>query len=234
MKIVYEDAQILVCHKEAGLATQTARISEADVVSKLKRHLAAAGRKSPYLGVIHRLDQPVEGLLLFAKDRGTAAELSRQLADGTINKHYYAVLCGKPECEEGVLVDYLIKDAGSKAVVVTGNWELYPQAQKAVLRFRVLEHLEEPEELTLVDVEIETGRFHQIRAQFAHRDMPLVGDRKYAGRETPKKSYGLLAGHPALCAYRLECKHPQKGRNMNFSVSPEGRIFSKFSYFNKN
>ena len=110
-KIVYEDREILVVQKPAGLATQTARIGQPDVVSELKGYLADQQRKSMqsktaargeiYLGIVHRLDQPVEGLLVFAKTKPVAAALTKQLSSGILNKQYYAVICGKPLSKEG-------------------------------------------------------------------------------------------------------------------------------------
>ena len=99
-QIVYEDNDIVVINKPAGLATQTARVGQPDVVSELKNYL-----RSPYLGIIHRLDQPVEGLLVFAKNKRAAAALSTQLqsTEGVLNKQYYAVFCGKPAAEKGRL-----------------------------------------------------------------------------------------------------------------------------------
>ena len=120
-EILYEDNSILVIRKPAGLAVQSAGIGQADVVSELKSHLAKLpdagrpGKGEPYLGIVHRLDQPVEGLLVFAKDKKAAAALSKQLAEGALNKHYYAVLCGYPDCPEGDLVDYLRKEGNVAA-----------------------------------------------------------------------------------------------------------------------
>ena len=126
-EILYEDKSIMVVRKPAGLAVQSAGIGQPDVVSELKSYLAklpdagrpGPGKGEPYLGIVHRLDQPVEGLLVFAKDKKAAAALSKQLTEGALNKHYYAVLCGYPDCPEGDLVDYLRKE-GNVAMAVTG------------------------------------------------------------------------------------------------------------------
>ena len=126
LNILYEDPHILVCVKPHGIATQSKSIRYPDMVSLIKNHLTKSsgsrnpGSAEPYLAVIHRLDQPVEGLLVFAKDKKAAAALSKQLTEGALNKHYYAVLCGYPDCAEGDLVDYLRKE-GNMAVAVTGN-----------------------------------------------------------------------------------------------------------------
>ncbi len=104
-EILYEDNSILVIRKPAGLAVQSAGIGQPDVVSELKSHLAklpdtgrlGPGKGEPYLGIVHRLDQPVEGVLVFAKEKKSAAVLTKQLSAGTLNKQYYAVLCGYPD-----------------------------------------------------------------------------------------------------------------------------------------
>lgn len=137
-EILYEDNSMLVIRKPAGLAVQSAGIGQADVVSELKSHLAKLpdagrpGKGEPYLGIVHRLDQPVEGLLVFAKDKKAAAALSKQLTEGALNKHYYAVLCGYPDCAEGDLVDYLRKE-GNMAVAVTGREQEFADAKIAAL-----------------------------------------------------------------------------------------------------
>lgn len=224
-EIIYEDKELLVVRKPAGLATQTAKVAQADAVSELKNYL-----KSPYLGVVHRLDQPVEGLLVFAKAKKTAAELSRQLAEGTLNKQYYAVICGKPLEKQGVLVDYLYKDAlnGGCAIVV-GEQERFrcPDAKKAVLQYRLLQYAEESD-LSLMEIHIDTGRFHQIRAQMSHAGMALLGDGRYGDETAWKRGKESGIGNVALCAYQLEFWHPGKRRKMSFQIKPEGRAFSFF------
>ena len=109
--IIYEDRQILVCRKPSGLAVQNASFGKKDLESILKTYLAEKeGRSNPYLGIIHRLDQPVQGLVVFAKDPKSAAALSRQVQDGRMKKYYRAVICGIPEEKEGTLVHFLKKN----------------------------------------------------------------------------------------------------------------------------
>ena len=232
-EILYEDNSILVIRKPAGLAVQSARIGQADVVSELKSYLvkqAGPGRGEPYLAVIHRLDQPVEGVLGFAKEKKAAAALTRQLSAGTLNKQYYAVLCGYPDASEGELVDYLRKE-GNVAVAVTGREKNFPDAKIAKLHYHILEKMEQPMPLSLADVCIETGRFHQIRVQFAHAGWPLLGDTKYgnamAGVTVGNRSYRGVA----LCAYFLEFCHPISGKKMSFRVKPQNPAFGKFMNF---
>lgn len=225
-EIIYEDRELLVVRKPAGLATQTAGVAQADVVSELKNYL-----KSPYLGIVHRLDQPVEGLLVFARTKRTAAELSKQLAEGSLNKQYYAVICGKPLEEQGELVDYLYKDAqnGGRAVVLEEQERSRrPDAKRAVLQYRMLQYVEE-RDLSLMEIHIDTGRFHQIRAQMSHAGMALLGDGKYGDAAVRKKGAESGVGNVALCAYRLGFWHPQKRQKVSFQIMPGGRAFSFFS-----
>lgn len=226
--IIYEDKDILVIQKPAGLATQTSKIGQADVVSELKNYL-----RQSYLGIIHRLDQPVEGLLIFAKNKSAAAALTKQLTMGTLNKQYYAVICGQPIQKEGELVDYLIKKE-NRAEVVTGQQEQYSDADKAVLQYRVVQEISTPEPLVLMDIHIDTGRFHQIRAQMSHANMALLGDHKYADSETAEVALRMGIRNVALCAYSLCFKHPVSGKKLRFQVNPMGKPFLLFHCFTEN
>ena len=230
-KIIYEDAHILVAHKPAGLATQSAKVGQSDMVSELKNYLAGQrptteNRKSnkekastPYLGIIHRLDQPVEGLLVFAKTKAAAGKLTAQLAGGTLNKQYYALVCGKPTEEAGELVDYLSKEGNLVKVANAQDKD----AKKAVLQYKVLssKELEIGEIITLLDIHIDTGRFHQIRAQLANAGWPILGDSKYGSEQSVEVSKKLKIRNVALYAYRLEMKHPVTGEKLEFIVKPE-------------
>ena len=190
--------------------------------------------KQPYLGIIHRLDQPVEGLLVFAKQKKAAADLTAQLQRqgeaGSLHKHYYAVVCGKPEQNQGKLVDYMYKSAENLAVIVenpdagerfdvrqsAGKAPVGNTAKKAVLEYRISRKrqiaqgkvcnipqndLEGSETIiALADINILTGRFHQIRAQMAAIGHPLLGDDQYGDRAFNKqhKTRRLM-----LCATEL-------------------------------
>lgn len=230
--ILYEDRDILVIYKPAGLATQTARVGQADVVSELKNYV-----KGGYVGVVHRLDQPVEGLLVFGKNKQAAARLTEQLSIGILNKHYYAVVCGKVRAQSGELVDYLIKTADNRAQIIEeGKMPQMSQVsakevpQRAVLRYQIRETIEREEQgISLADIHIETGRFHQIRAQMSHAGLPLLGDRKYGTEESLQLSRLLNVRNVALCACEISMKHPKSGQVMNFKIKPRGIIFGEFS-----
>ena len=242
-RILYEDNDIIVCHKPAGIATQTARIGQADMVSEITNYLVTATKnkaasygtrnkaghtddRSPYVGVVHRLDQPVEGVLVFAKTRHAAAELSKQNTENRMEKYYYAVVCGQEFEPDGVLTDYLLGDgkANTSRIVppeVKG-------AKKAVLDYKIVEEQTYEEtalRIALARIRLHTGRHHQIRVQMSHAGMSLLGDYKYADAETLKISDRMHIRETALCAYRLSFFHPRTGRQMQFKIRPEGRVF---------
>lgn len=232
MKIIYEDAHVLVCHKPAGLATQSGRVGQADLVSELKKYLnmwkdtvskgngGNRGGQVSYLGVVHRLDQPVEGLLVFAKSKEAAAHLSGQLTRGSLNKRYYAVVCGKLGEKSGELVDYLLKD-GNMARVADAQME---GAKKAVLKYTSVREWkigEEGADVRLLDVCITTGRFHQIRAQLSHAGLPLLSDNKYGTPKSVELGKQLGFRNVALFAYQLEFVHPTTGKQLSFCIEPE-------------
>lgn len=222
--IIYEDSEILVCHKPAGFAVQSARCGSMDMESALKNYLAAGcPGKIPYLGVVHRLDQPVEGLIVFAKTPGAAKSLSRQISSGQVSKQYLAVVSGKPVQREGALEDYLKKDGKTNTSQVTQK--NIPGAKRARLSYRILQEISderlESGQRSLVRICLETGRHHQIRVQMAHAGMPLVGDRKYNGEESVKLPLGL-------CSFMLVFQHPKTGKEMKFDVFPDGQAFEGF------
>lgn len=219
ISVIYEDKDILVCRKPAGLPTQSAKVSVPDLVSELKNYLAE--KKESYLGIVHRLDQPVEGLLVFAKNKAAAKNLSEQLKTSSFDKAYYAVAFNQPPVQEGMLEDYMIKD-GSKARIVPVDT---PGAKKAVLHYRLIAI---KKGRALYEVRLETGRFHQIRAQMAHAGMPLLGDKKYADAAINLYSESHGIKNVALCAFKLKLIHPRTGEEMLFISKPVGEVFQDF------
>ncbi|RKI91958.1 RluA family pseudouridine synthase [Parablautia intestinalis] len=243
--IIYEDKHIIIVYKPAGIATQTARVSQQDMVSELKNYLAKKpeykDKKEPYLGLVHRLDQPVSGLLVFSKTRQASGELSRQITNGQLQKYYYAVVYGKPQHKHGTLTDYICKDPKTNLSLVVK--EDFPQAKKAVLEYKFiktllafdenadLEKFEEVShfgEVSLVEINLITGRHHQIRAQMSHAGMPLLGDAKYGSDLSKELSRKTGCKDIALCAYKLTFFHPVSGKKVTFEKHPEGEIFFPF------
>ncbi len=231
-EILFEDQDIIVAYKPTGLAVQTAKLGCQDMESELKNYL-----KQPFLGVVHRLDQPVEGLLVFGKTPKATATLNRQLAADDFCKEYLAAVCGKPVNKEQQLVDYLIKEGGMVGFIESIDDAIKQKAKKAVLHYDNLQSVNVKEKLQKADSEIcislfkvilQTGRFHQIRAQLSKLGNPILGDSKYGTSESTLISQALNITSVALCAHRLVFKHPVSNKRMEYSVSPKNIAFTFF------
>jgi len=206
MNILYEDNEIIVVFKEAGLAVQSRSVGQKDLESMLRCHLSTSGMPPAELYVVHRIDQPVEGLVLFAKTKEAAADLTRQLTDGRMKKIYRARVDGNIPKDEDTLEDYLVRDAGNVTRVVpkpktTQRGRSAPQ--KAVLRYKKIGDSE-------LLIELFTGRHHQIRVQLANAGMPITGDRKY-GKPDPSYRDRLM-----LTAWKLVFIHPKTKKRVVF------------------
>lgn len=215
--ILYEDNQILVCRKHAGMAVQSAKVGQMDMESALRNYL-----KGGFVGIVQRLDQPVEGVLVFGKTPQAAAALNKQHQNGKMKKIYLAAFTGEPEKQEGKLEDILLKNSGTNTsgVVKAGT----PQGKKAVLFYKILNR---KNSVGLAEVTLQTGRHHQIRVQMSHHGMPLWADGKYNSHLTEEEK-GKKIG---LCAYRLEFEHPKTGKKLQFQIEPEGEIFKKLTAY---
>lgn len=203
LNILYEDNDIIVCIKPAGIATQNNHAGTPDMVSLLKNHLRSSQPdRQPYLAVIHRLDQPVTGLLVFAKNKKAASGLSRQLTTDGFGKYYLAGLSNSPVPEEGTLTDYLVKDRHTNTSHVCTKDT--PGSRKARLHYKVIKKTENS---AIVAITLDTGRHHQIRVQMSSIGCPVIGDVKYG------------APHPGqlqLFACRLTFQHPVTGKPLDF------------------
>lgn len=220
LEIIYEDQEVLVCVKPAGVATQTKRMGQQDMESLLCNYRAQKGEE-PYIGVVHRLDQPVEGVMVFAKNRHAAGKLNQQIAKRQADKCYLAI-CedAQEELEVGktyTLKDYLCKDGRTNTSRVVAREE--KEAKRAELTYEVLAR---KEGLALVKVELETGRHHQIRVQFAHAGHPLWKDQKY-GNSTDRYA------NVALCSVKIGFEHPRNKKKMEYEIRPTGKEFNLFS-----
>lgn len=213
LNILYEDNHILVCEKPSGVPVQTKSFGTLDLESMLKNHIASKSseKKPPYLAVIHRLDQPVSGILVFGKTKEAAAGLNAQLQAHGFSKYYQAVLCGTPEQTSGILTNYLVKDGRTNTSRI-GNKE-EKDAKYAKLSYEVIRTNEE-RSLSVAKIKLETGRHHQIRVQMAENGTPLWGDNKYNPEFIGKRGYFPIA----LRAYRLELVHPITGKALSFEL----------------
>ena len=208
LTILYEDDAILVCVKEAGVATQTKQIGQKDMESMLRTYRMQKGEPA-YVGIVHRLDQPVNGVMVFAKTKEAAADLSRQVATKAADKYYYAVTEGVPDKKTGTLEDYLLRDGKSNLSKVVDSHT--SGAKRAELSYEVLET---GNGQALLKIKLATGRHHQIRVQMANAGWPLVGDRKYNFKENMRTGSRRMC----LCSYKLAFTHPVTKKKMEFEI----------------
>ena len=223
MRVLYEDDDLIVCEKEPGVLSQPDVSGEGeDMLSLLRGHLARPNdKKEPYVGLVHRLDRGVGGVMVFAKNERANAALSTAVAERRVIKQYLAVVHGCPDEREGVLKDLLYKDsARGKSFVVDRERR---GVKTASLAFRVLATRRDTPygEVSLVQIRLHTGRTHQIRVQFSSRGYPLVGDGKYGARDH-SRAIGLYS-------YRLTLPHPRRrGETVDVSALPSESPFDLF------
>ena len=223
INILHEDDDIIVCVKPAGMPTQPDRSNDEDMESYLKNYLYEKYEmdEEPYIAVLHRLDRPVGGIMVFAKSRDAASRLSDQITGGQVVKYYQAVLMGELPEEAGTLEDYLVRDGKTNtSKVVPENTK---GAKRAELEYEVLDVFETDEGiLSYVLIRLITGRHHQIRVQTASRGAGIYGDTKYNPQfMKTKRRYQEIA----LYSTRIEFSHPVTGEWMVFKQEPEGDVF---------
>lgn len=199
MEIIYQDADIVVCIKPPRVLSTD---EPGGLPELLRQELGTKDFRT-----VHRLDRVVSGLMVVARNAAAASELSRQIREDQFEKEYVAVIHGRPEADEGRLYDLLLRDKARKMTMVAT--EEGKDVQPASLTYRVLESRNG---LSKVRIKLETGRTHQIRAQFASRGLPLVGERKYSELNDPCEI--------ALWSYRLGFTHPKNGEKMEFTHEP--------------
>lgn len=214
--ILFEDESIIVCVKKAGIPTETKAVGQQDMISVLKNYRSSKNEPAE-IHAIHRLDQMVEGVMVFAKNDKAAALLSRQVKDHTFIKKYYAIINRESFPAEGKLEDYVVKDMRSNISRVVKSTD--PRGKKAELEYKVIYHWDDR---YLLDINLLTGRHHQIRLQLASRTAPIIGDVKYGGLDT---------GRPLdLCSYMIGFIHPVTGEALEYTIIPQGQDFVESGY----
>lgn len=225
-RIIYEDNHIVVAFKPAGFLSQADDSDSPDMLSWIKADLKARYHKpgDVFLGLVHRLDQPVSGLMVFARTSKAASRLSELVRSHQFGKYYLAVAAHRVSPAVGHLEDYLIKNPQTYSVSVTKP----DQGQFAELDYAVLDY-DEKNDCSLLKIVLGTGRSHQIRVQFASRGFPLIGDRRYGPqKQTTKKQTD--ENQPALFAYRLTFKHPTRDEIIDISLQkPDDQPWTFFT-----
>ncbi len=208
--ILHEDNSILVVVKPQNIPSQGDASGDLDLLSLLKQYIKEKYNKSgnAYLGLVHRLDRPTGGVMVFARNSKAAERLSKQIAEGEMTKQYLTTVVGCPKERKGTLVNYLKKNALTNNVYVATMGDT--GAKRAELSYELLERRDN---LSLVRVQLGTGRSHQIRVQFSAIGCPVFGDMRYGGDVV--KGCNL-----ALWAYRLELDHPITKEHMVFVAYP--------------
>ena len=217
MNVLYEDNHLLAVEKPYGVPSQADETGDADMLSLCKAYIKEKYQKpgEVYLGLVHRLDRPTGGVMVFARTSKAAARLTAQIKSGKFEKTYLAVLTAAPPEKAGRMAHWLVKDEAAHIARVAD--ESAPDAKLAELEY---EMLAQREGLHLVRIRLLTGRFHQIRAQMAAVGSSIYGDMKYGAR-------GIKAPL-ALFAYRLCLDHPTKGERLCFTARPGRHPFTLF------
>ena len=202
INVLYEDNHIIVVMKPANVPVCEDSSGDLDLLSMVKHYLEEKYNKNnAFVGLVHRLDRPVGGVMVFAKTSKAASRLSDQIRKGDMKKKYYAVVMGKT-LERGIFVDKLEKDSKKNISFVSDN------GKESILEY---ERIKTNGEMSLVSIDLKTGRSHQIRVQFSHHGFPLYGDQKYNKKA---KMYTQIA----LFAYSLSFLHPTLKKELVFSV----------------
>lgn len=223
MDILYEDNHLIVVVKPQNVPSQEDITEDESMLSQVKKYIKETYHKegNVYVGLVHRLDRPTGGVMVFAKTSKCASRLSEQIKEGTMHKKYFAVVEGVPRERFGQLTHYLKKNNDLNIVKVVPMLE--EGAKEAVLRYNVLADAEK--KVSLVDVDLITGRSHQIRVQMSTIGNPVFADVKYGSKHK---------GNLALWAYKLTFEHPTLKKTMTFiSYPPEEELPWKFFNISK-
>ena len=212
LKVIFEDNHIIVVEKPVNIPSQGDKTGDEDMLTIIKKYLIEKYNKKgdAYLGLVHRLDRPTGGVMVFAKTSKAASRLSEQIREKVFEKEYLCIVDGKFEEPNGEYEDYLVKNekTNTSRVVKEGT----KNAKEAILDYEVLKYNEEIN-MSLVKVNLHTGRHHQIRVQFASRNHSLYGDQKYGTRGRGKQL--------CLWAYKISFLHPISKERIEFEDYPE-------------
>lgn len=212
LNILYEDNHIIVAEKIPNVPSQADKTNDTDMLTLIKEYIKEKYNKpgNVYLGLVHRLDRPVGGVMVFAKTSKAASRLSEQVRQKSMQKEYLVVADGRFDKKQQVLEDYLLKDERNNVskVVKEGT----KNSKYAKLEYQELKYRED-NDISLLRVKLHTGRHHQIRLQLSSRGHSIYGDQKYGTRGKQKQI--------ALWAYKLSFDHPTTKERLTFTCLPE-------------
>jgi 23S rRNA pseudouridine1911/1915/1917 synthase len=220
LDIIYEDNQLVVVIKPQNISSQADKSGEVNMLDLVKDYVKIKYNKpgEAFIGLVHRLDQPVGGVMAFARNSKSANRISQQIQNGEFERTYLAVVQGAPRQNKNRLVNYIKKDTNeNKSKIVPMSEQ---GAKKAEMEYEVLETIDD---LSLLKVKLITGRSHQIRLQLANIGTPIFGDMKYGLKKSVKdeqKFCNLKTTELALWAFELIFKHPTQNKNLKFKVFP--------------
>ena len=212
LKVLYEDNHIIVAEKPPNISSQGDKTEDQDMLTIIKEYLKEKYNKpgNVYLGLVHRLDRPVGGVMVFAKTSKAAARLSEQVRNKVFKKEYLAIVDGKPKNKKDTLEDYLLKNEKTNTSKVVK--EETKNSKYAKLDYEVVKYNEEIN-LSLLKILLHTGRHHQIRVQLSNMGHSICGDQKYGTRGRGKQI--------SLWAYKLTIEHPITKEELSFTDLPE-------------
>ena len=215
LNVVYEDNHIIVVEKPINVPTQADDSKDLDMLTMVKEYVKEKYNKpgNVYIGLVHRLDRPVGGIMVFARTSKAAARLTEQVKNHTFKKEYYAVVEGKAK-ESDELRDFLLKDSKTNITKVDKN------GKEAILNYNLVEY---KDGYSLVNINLKTGRSHQIRVQFSSRNLPLYGDQKY-------NKNSKVGEQLALFSQKITFVHPITKENITFELKlPNRKPFNMFT-----
>ena len=216
LDVLYEDNHIIVVLKKANILSQADSTGDMDMLTIVKKYIKEKYNKpgNVYLGLVHRLDRPVGGIMVFARTSKAASRLSEQVRNKKFKKSYMAVVRGKLPNDKDKFVDYLKKLDNGNTIVTNESNGKYSELSYEVVNYN------KKDDMSLVNIDLKTGRHHQIRVQFSSRGYPLCGDQRYGKQDNTQI---------ALYAYRLEFIHPTTKEELVFENIPNDNLyFSKF------
>lgn len=211
MEVVYEDNHIIIVNKSSGEIVQGDKTGDTPLSEHVKNYLKEKYNKpgNVFCGVVHRIDRPVSGLVIFARTSKALERLNKMLRDGKIHKTYWALVEGTPECPEKTLENFLVSDGRINKTFVSDSRN--PDAKKSILSYKTVAT---GDRYTLLEVNLLTGRKHQIRAQLSANGNPIKGDLKYGARRSNRD------GSISLQAHRIEFTHPVSGQQISLEIPP--------------